>query len=557
MILDAVGTRMQSAYLLSAVALGIAWAFTAVLARRSASVRHHIWAVALTVSIAAPVAREIVPRLDLPLLRPDAAVSALPSTRVTIVDRARPETVGNEHTLPAAWSIAAIEAIVWLAGAVPLLCVRTLRRARLSRLAAEASDVDGQVDVRSHHGVRVPMLAGLRPPVVLLPTFVADWPIELREAVLAHERAHVQRRDDVVALVCDVATILYWLNPLTWLAAAALERERETACDEEVLRTGIKPSAYAAALLKVGETLPARRIAASAPSIGGGRLDARIRAVLHHAPHSGRVPLSWPATIALISLCAVSVASVRLVARTPHQTMVAARPMPARDLSSSRAAESPGASQSVQRSSTSAGPTRARSISPLNAAELGSALDARDFCCPDYLVAMVARIHENWAQYEETPGTPCVPSADTCLSVVRFTIDRNGTISRVLVEEPSGYRTLDRLALAAVRGLRKLPPLPAAFPKRTLTVHLKFAASSKPARAQELETPSKPVAFSAFMQDAEAGQVEEVAITGQRVSGVYRADRETFHTYAPAQYEGLADTLSALGILVRRDDRQQ
>ena len=162
MILDAVGTRMQSAYLLSAVALGIAWAFTAVLARRSASVRHHIWAVALTVSIAAPVAREIVPRLDLPLLRPDAAVSALPSTRVTIVDRARPETVGNEHTLPAAWSIAAIEAIVWLAGAVPLLCVRTLRRARLSRLAAEASDVDGQVDVRSHHGVRVPMLAGLR-----------------------------------------------------------------------------------------------------------------------------------------------------------------------------------------------------------------------------------------------------------------------------------------------------------------------------------------------------------------------------------------------------------
>ena len=137
------------------------------------------------------------------------------------------------------------------------------------------------------------------------------------------------------------------------------------------------------------------------------------------------------------------------------------------------------------------------------------------------------------------------------------TIERDGTISGLMVEEPSGYRTLDSDALAAVRQMRKLAPLPAAFPKPTLTVHVKFAASSELARPLEFETPSKPMAFTDFMRDVEAGKIEAVTITGQRVSGIYRADRETFHTYAPAQYEGLADTLSAKGILIRRDDRQQ
>jgi hypothetical protein len=51
----------------------------------------------------------------------------------------------------------------------------------------------------------------------------ADWPVDAREAVLVHERAHV-----------------YWLNPLAWIAALALEREREAACDEEVLQAGIR-----------------------------------------------------------------------------------------------------------------------------------------------------------------------------------------------------------------------------------------------------------------------------------------------------------------------------
>ena len=55
-----------------------------------------------------------------------------------------------------------------------------------------------------------------------------------------------------------------------------------------------------------------------------------------------------------------------------------------------------------------------------------------------------------------------------------------------------------------------------------------------------------------LLWDVEAGKIEEVTITGQKVSGIYRADKETFHTYAPVLYEGLADKLDAQGILIRR-----
>ncbi|MEO5741215.1 MAG: ATP-dependent zinc metalloprotease FtsH [Vicinamibacterales bacterium] len=76
--------------------------------------------------------------------------------------------------------------------------------------------------------------------------------------------------------------------------------------------------------------------------------------------------------------------------------------------------------------------------------------------------------------------------------------------------------------------------------------------------SSRLQSTSTPVPFSAFMTDVEGGKVEKVTITGQEISGIYRtADKETFHTYAPAQYEGLANQLIAKGILVTAKEPTQ
>ncbi len=94
----------------------------------------------------------------------------------------------------------------------------------------------------------------------------------------------------------------------------------------------------------------------------------------------------------------------------------------------------------------------------------GSRLDVADFCCPDYLVLMVQRIRSNWQSRAEVPG----------LAIVKFTIQRDGTITGAEVEKTSGFTALDIAALRAVLGTRQLPALPAGYPNPSLGVHLNF-----------------------------------------------------------------------------------
>lgn len=93
----------------------------------------------------------------------------------------------------------------------------------------------------------------------------------------------------------------------------------------------------------------------------------------------------------------------------------------------------------------------------------GSRLDVADFCCPDYVVLMVERVRASWQPQAEAPA----------VAIVKFTIQRDGTITDSEVERSTGYVAMDIAALRAVRAAR-LPPLPAAYPNPTLGVHLNF-----------------------------------------------------------------------------------
>ena len=94
----------------------------------------------------------------------------------------------------------------------------------------------------------------------------------------------------------------------------------------------------------------------------------------------------------------------------------------------------------------------------------GSRLDVADFCCPDYIITLVERVRAYWVQRAEVAG----------MTVVKFTIQRDGSMANAAVDKTSGYIALDTAALRGVLGTRQLPPLPAAFPNPTLTVYLNF-----------------------------------------------------------------------------------
>lgn len=94
----------------------------------------------------------------------------------------------------------------------------------------------------------------------------------------------------------------------------------------------------------------------------------------------------------------------------------------------------------------------------------GSTLDVSDFCCPDYIATMIARIRSVWQQNQGASGSV----------LIKFTIHRDGRLADVEVERGSGNTLLDTAAQRAVLQTRTLNPLPAQFSNPTLTVHLNF-----------------------------------------------------------------------------------
>lgn len=90
-------------------------------------------------------------------------------------------------------------------------------------------------------------------------------------------------------------------------------------------------------------------------------------------------------------------------------------------------------------------------------------MDVAEFCCPEYLDLMVTLIHRNWDSRQGVVGT----------TTMKFTVARDGAIQAIQLERGSGFLALDNAASRAL-GLTRLPPLPAAFPNPTLTIHMRF-----------------------------------------------------------------------------------
>ncbi len=95
---------------------------------------------------------------------------------------------------------------------------------------------------------------------------------------------------------------------------------------------------------------------------------------------------------------------------------------------------------------------------------MGGRLDVSNFCCPDYLETMVMRIQRNWESAQGIAGQV----------IIKFTIQRDGSITGIELERSSGYPGLDLTAQRALLNTRQLPPLPAAYPNPVLTLHLNF-----------------------------------------------------------------------------------
>lgn len=148
-----------------------------------------------------------------------------------------------------------------------------------------------------------PHVAGLFRSVVMMPPQAAHWTTEARQAALVHEFAHIRRRDRLTQAVAQLAGALYWFNPLVWHAAAALGRERERACDDEVLRLGARPSEYATLLLDLARQPAPQWPPATALSMARrSAIEGRLLMILADAVKTPRRSSRWPVTAGVAAL---------------------------------------------------------------------------------------------------------------------------------------------------------------------------------------------------------------------------------------------------------------
>jgi beta-lactamase regulating signal transducer with metallopeptidase domain len=134
---------------------------------------------------------------------------------------------------------------------------------QLFLLFLEKMALKRSVRLFKHKHIPVPITWGVLNPVVLMPAVSSEWAMEQCSSALCHELSHVKRKDFLVLLLSRISCCLYWFNPLSWLVFRRLEKEQEKACDEMVLKAGVKPSIYASSLLRIkqavdrGHLLPA------------------------------------------------------------------------------------------------------------------------------------------------------------------------------------------------------------------------------------------------------------------------------------------------------------
>jgi len=191
-----------------------------------------------------------------------------------------------------------------------LLCARRLIcRANPVTLPSTHAELVGQTLVLETAQVRVPVTVGLQRACILLPVEWKSWSDALLASVLAHEQAHVRRRDHWVVLVSELNRIIYWFHPLAWFLRARLAALAEEACDDAVIESLGDRTGYARHLLKVAGRLTGQQRRLQPIGVAMARVsqvEHRINAILDtRRPLARRIGWTGAILLACIMLPAV------------------------------------------------------------------------------------------------------------------------------------------------------------------------------------------------------------------------------------------------------------
>jgi TonB family protein len=291
-------TRMADASLRAIALAALAGMLIACLRKRPAA-QHVVWTVVVAGMTLLPVLRPMIPSARLPLSQPLMlqAVSVEPEPQLsTTSSNTVMATAGKsqEPLFRPSWRMVA--ALACLGGMLLftarllagfLLAGRLLHRARsvgeeLCRYHDLIVAAGTRVKIQESERVRVPVTLGLRTLRIILPPDWRTWSEEKMNIVLAHELAHVRRRDPLFALLAALNKCIFWFHPLAWWLERRLAVLAEQAADDAGMTAAPNAESYARTVLEVASSMKEqnRRLVWHGVAMDGPLLVQRIRRVM-------------------------------------------------------------------------------------------------------------------------------------------------------------------------------------------------------------------------------------------------------------------------------------
>lgn len=190
-----------------------------------------------------------------------------------------------------------IYSVLWLAGMAALLVHALVSAGKLKRKLATAILL--RDNIYESEFVDSPFVFGVIKPNIYLPMHMDEGTAAY---VIAHERAHLARRDHWWKVLGYLVLALHWFNPLVWVAYILFCRDIELACDEKVVKglDGAARADYSQALLSCAA--PKRAVAACPLAFGEGNIKMRVKSALHY-----KKPAFWVAGAAVLAVVIVAV----------------------------------------------------------------------------------------------------------------------------------------------------------------------------------------------------------------------------------------------------------
>lgn len=190
-----------------------------------------------------------------------------------------------------------IYSVLWLAGMAALLVHALVSAGKLKRKLATAILL--RDNIYESEFVDSPFVFGVVKPNIYLPMHMDEGTAAY---VIAHERAHLARRDHWWKVLGYLVLALHWFNPLVWVAYILFCRDIELACDEKVVKglDGAARADYSQALLSCAA--PGRAVAACPLAFGEGNIKMRVKSALHY-----KKPAFWVAAAAVLAVVIVAV----------------------------------------------------------------------------------------------------------------------------------------------------------------------------------------------------------------------------------------------------------